>query len=487
MIANSHKRLDYSRLLPVRVRAANSAAAPPPFIAYVESTTAFRLEGWQRLICDRLEAMVSQRGQRLLIHGPPQMGKSILVSQRYPAYALGVRPDLRIRVACYNVSHAERFSKVNLDLMHDADYQRRFAARVPDRAPADEWSTTVRTAIRDANPSFKALGMGTGFTGLGVDTLILDDPYKNAQEARSPAVNVMLRDWWQQVVLSRLNADTNIVVMFHRWWEGDFAGMLIEQGGWEIMRFPAIADGLPHDPSGRAVGQPLSPRYSIAYLEALRASMGTAFEALYQGTPYPAEGSMFKAGKAGFVDAAPAQATRVRRWDVAASDNTGDFSAGVLMSKSDNLYTIEDVTRGRWATDERDAVIRETAERDALRGPVTTVLPQDPGSAGVDSARAFVRLLSGLTVATERETGDKATRADPFASQWNGGNVRLVRGAWNEAYLNELLSFPSGKYDDQVDGSSGGFNRLAATGRPFGAASGPARFPSPQPIGGRLR
>jgi broad-specificity NMP kinase len=63
-----------------------------------------------------------------------------------------------------------------------------------------------------------------------LDDLIIDDPYKNAQEARSPAVNVMLRDWWQQVVLSRLNPDANVVVMFHRWWEGDFAGWLIEQG-----------------------------------------------------------------------------------------------------------------------------------------------------------------------------------------------------------------------------------------------------------------
>jgi predicted phage terminase large subunit-like protein len=475
---------DFSKVSPTATRPVDTSLA-----ALVESTAEITLENWQRTICTRLDALIHQTGQRVLVHGPPQFGKSLIVSQRFPAKALGERPDLRVRVACYNVSHAERFSKVNLDVMRDPIYIKMFpdaGARIPAICPAEEWSTAARAAKRDANPSFKALGLGTGFTGMGVDILVIDDPYKNAQESRSEAVNTMLWDWWTQVVLARLNPATNIVVMFHRWWEGDFAGKLIESGEWELLRFPAIADGKDGDPSGRAVGEPLSSRYSLEYLANLKVSMGTAFEALYQGTPYPAEGNLFKAGRITFVDAAPAQATRVRRWDVAASANTGDYSAGVLMSRSGNHYIVEDVERGRWATDERDAIIRETAERDKARyGSVTTVLPQDPGSAGVDSARAFVRLLAGFKVETERETGDKVTRADPFASQWNAGNVQLVRGPWNEVYLSELLAFPSGKHDDQVDGSSGGFNRLASTGRPFSAAAGPARFPAPQQIGGR--
>ena len=85
------------------------------------------------------------------------------------------------------------------------------------------------------------------------------------------------------------------------------------------------------------------------------------------------------------------------------------------------------------------------------------------GAAGKDQARHFTRLLSGYSVATERETGDKVTRADPFASQWTAGNVRVIRAAWNKAYVDELLAFPNGKNDDQVDGSSGGYNALAMT------------------------
>jgi len=442
---------------------------PPSLTALIEATTQLTLEPWQHQICARLQALTWQTGQRLLIHGPPQFGKSIIISQRFPAYVIGVRPDTRVRVACYNVSHAERFSKVNLELLRSPEYTALFpdaGARVPTICPAEEWSTAARTAKRDANPSFKALGLGSGFTGMGVDTLVIDDPYKNAQEARSAAVNVMLWDWWTQVVLSRLNPDTNIVVMFHRWWEGDFAGRLLEQGGWELMRFPAIADGKPGDPTGRVIGEPLSTRYSVAYLDDLRRQQGTAFEALYQGTPYPAEGGLFKAGRVRFVDAAPVQARRIRRWDIAATANGGDYTAGVLMAfVAPGLVFVEDVMRGQWDTDARDRIIKETAERDRVRGHVQQVFPQDPGSAGLDVARAFVRLLSGFSVTTERESGDKVARADPFASQWNAGNVALVRGPWNNDYLAEVLAFPNGKYDDQVDGSSGGYNRLVAGGQ----------------------
>ena len=86
---------------------------------------------------------------------------------------------------------------------------------------------------------------------------------------------------------------------------------------------------------------------------------------------------------------------------------------------------------------------------------------QEPGSSGLDAARAFVKLLAGYPVNYEPSTGSKETRAMPFASQWNAGNVSLLRGAWNASYLDELTSFPFGTNDDQVDGSSGAFGKLA--------------------------
>src|SRR5580765_7408247 len=146
--------------------------------AFVEQTTQITLEPWQHMICDRLARLPDETGQRILIHGPPQAGKSIIISQRFPAWMLGRKPLGRIRLACYNLTHAERFSKVNLAVMRGAEYRASFPdpdAQIPERCPADEWSTTARAALNDANPSFKALGLDGGFTGLGVDTMIIDD------------------------------------------------------------------------------------------------------------------------------------------------------------------------------------------------------------------------------------------------------------------------------------------------------------------------
>ncbi len=105
--------------------------------------------------------------------------------------------------------------------------------------------------------------------------------------------------------------------------------------------------------------------------------------------------------------------------------------------------------------------MRLTAETDGRE--VKIIVPEDPGSAGKDSARAFITLLAGFPVKAVRETGNKAVRADPFAAQVNAGNVRLVRGDWNRAYVEELRQFTGadGGKDDRVDASSGGFSALA--------------------------
>jgi predicted phage terminase large subunit-like protein len=102
--------------------------------------------------------------------------------------------------------------------------------------------------------------------------------------------------------------------------------------------------------------------------------------------------------------------------------------------------------------------MRQTA---ALDGPEVAIwVEQEPGSGGKESAEISVRELAGFAVHIERVTGDKQTRALPFAAQCEAGNVRLVRGPWLAAFIDELTSFPAGKRDDQVDAASGAFNKL---------------------------
>lgn len=153
----------------------------------------------------------------------------------------------------------------------------------------------------------------------------------------------------------------------------------------------------------------------------------------------------------------------VRYWDKAATEGAGDWSAGVLIGRAGAAYYILDVTRGQWSPAARNTVIRQTTAMDAAEYPRYTVwVEQEPGSGGKESALNTISELAGYDVHAETVTGSKVVRAAPFAAQCEVGNVKIVAGSWNSAYLNELCAFPKGPNDDQVDGSSGGFAKLAA-------------------------
>jgi predicted phage terminase large subunit-like protein len=176
----------------------------------------------------------------------------------------------------------------------------------------------------------------------------------------------------------------------------------------------------------------------------------------------PAAGLVFNRGWFEVVQASPREAVRVRYWDKASTPGGGDWSAGVKLARdAAGLFYVEDVIRGQWSYRERNAVIKQTA---ALDGPEVSVwVEQEPGSGGQESAEISIRELAGYAIHAERVTGDKLTRAQGFSAQAEARNLKLVYNPvrdWIPAYLDELHAFPMGKWDDQVDASSGAFNKL---------------------------
>ncbi len=174
----------------------------------------------------------------------------------------------------------------------------------------------------------------------------------------------------------------------------------------------------------------------------------------------PAAGLFFHRDWFRVVASVPEGSAFVRYWDKAATAGAGCYSSGVLMAKSpDGVYCVADVVRGRWSSLQRNNVMRQTAQTDGEAVEVWT--EQEPGSGGKESAEITVRDLAGFIVKAERVTGDKETRARPLSAQAEAGNVRVVAAPWNEDYLREMHAFPTGAFADQVDGSSGAFNKLA--------------------------
>jgi predicted phage terminase large subunit-like protein len=200
------------------------------------------------------------------------------------------------------------------------------------------------------------------------------------------------------------------------------------------------------------------PRKEVEELKRRLGLYGTAGQ--LQQRPAPLEGGLFKRAWFRIVHALPTgHLRRVRYRDLAAAAD-GDYTCGVLMSRTaDGTYYVEDVRRGRWSPTLRDSMILQTAKTDGHA--VEIILEQEPGSAGKSVVEYLTRKLAGYVVSADRPTGAKEVRAQPFASQCGISNLLLLAGEWNDAYLSELCVFPNGVHDDQVDASSGAFSRLA--------------------------
>lgn len=322
-----------------------------------------------------------------------------------------------------------------------------------------------------------AAGVGGPITGKGFHLGIIDDPVKNSEDANSDALREKQKEWYKTTFLTREEPDAAIVLIMTRWNEDDLAGWLLSeeqsdeddetQEHWHIVCLPAIYDGPMEFPASctveedwREIGEPLCPeRYPLPKLNKKKKKGGREFDALYQQHPTAKEGYFFNVTKLEIVGASPVNAKRARGWDKAATPGDGDYTASVKIAKADGIYYVEDVIRGQWDTATRDRQIRQTAELDGRA--VRQLGEQEPGSGGKDSAQSFIRLLAGFPVSVEKSTANKETRADPFSSQVNAGNVKIVRGAWNRDFIEELRQFPFGKHDDQVDGASLAFNDLS--------------------------
>lgn len=441
-------------------------AARSGCLAFTQYTMpGYRVGPQHQLLCEKLDAVERGEIKRLMVFMPPRHGKSELTSKRFPAWFLGRNPGKQVITASYSADLAQDFGRHARNIVASSE----FAALFPgvgvagDSAARDKWHTTKGGV-------YTAAGVAGSLTGKGAHVALIDDPIKGRQEAESDTVRNAAWDWYRSVLRTRLMPGGAIVLVLTRWHPDDLAGRLLEemQNGtgesWDVLSLPAIADSA-DDALGRQIGEPLWPGvFDLAELEAIKKAIGPRdWSSLYQQQPTPGEGTLFKAATIPVVDAAPTGGTLVRRWDLAATKQIGsrdpDWTVGVKMARyPDGRFGVLDVVRLRGDPTEVEAAITSMASLDGVGTEI--VLPQDPGQAGVAQARYLTGRLAGYRVRAIRETGDKATRAAPFASQANAGNVFLVRAPWNRAFLEELQQFPSGSHDDQVDAAAGAFSEL---------------------------
>ncbi len=164
------------------------------------------------------------------------------------------------------------------------------------------------------------------------------------------------------------------------------------------------------------------------------------------------------------VDAVPANGTLVRAWDMAGTEKTTkgsdpDFTAGVKILKAENgIFYVLDAIALQQSAATVNQLIFNAASQDGQMCKVRWEI--EPGSAGKINSVTLTKMLSGYDAMGIRVSGDKLTRAKSFACQAAAGNVKLLRGDWNERYLSELHLFPDSTHDDIVDAQSLAFNEL---------------------------
>jgi predicted phage terminase large subunit-like protein len=419
-----------------------------------------------KAICEHLEACTRGEIRRLIINIPPRSMKSRLVSVFWPAWVWISRPHTRWLFASYAHHLSLRDSLHCRDVIQSAWYQKNWGRLFQLREDQNQKTRfdNDKTGFRFANSTG---GVGTGEGG---DFIVADDPH-NVIEAESDVQRQAVLHWWDQSMSTRGNDPRTVchVVVMQRLHENDLAGHLLEQGGYEHLCLPmefepgrrCVTSRGWKDPRKREDELLCPKRFGRAEVDELKRRLGLYGTAgQLQQRPAPLDGGLFQRSWFRIVAAAPTRGhlQRVRYWDLAASVE-GDYTCGVLMSRDqEGTFYIEDVRRGRWSPAERDDRILRTAKLDGHG--VQIVLEQEPGSAGKSVTDYLGRRLAGHIIAADRPTGSKEVRAQPLAGQCGIGNVCLVQGEWNAAYLDELCIFPNGRYDDQVDASSGAFARL---------------------------
>jgi predicted phage terminase large subunit-like protein len=415
-----------------------------------------------RLIVSELERVARGETLRLILMLPPGSAKSTYASVIFPAWFHAQAPNLDVIGASHTATLADTFSK---RVQHVVREHSELLGYGLATEAVERWTTTE-------GGTYRAVGVGGPVTGTRASLAVVDDPVKSRAEAESKTIRDKVWNWYSADLLTRLKPGGRIVLIMTRWHPDDLAGrvLTLQPEAWRMVCVPALATAH-DDPLGRAIGDPLWADDAYGYAADLlakrdeyeRSGSARDWASLYQQTPRAMEGNLFKTAQIRVLDAAPAGGSMVRRWDLAATAAIGtrdpDWTVGVKMAHyQDGSFCVLDVVRFRGGPDEVERTILNIASHDG-KG-IRIVLPEDPGQAGKAQCLYLTRKLVGHTVESIRETGDKATRAMPFASQVNVGNVSIVKAPWNAAFLEELASFPDGSHDDQTDAAAGAFSRL---------------------------
>lgn len=376
---------------------------------------------------------------------PPRHGKSELASKRLPAWYLGRQPHKQFLSVSATEGLSSDFGREVRNIINSREYRAIFDTKLAEDSQAKgKWHTSDGGV-------YYAIGIGGSILGRGGDVILIDDPFATMQDAQSELERKNVWDWFTGTAYNRLMPGGAIVVINHRMHEDDLCGRLLAQqaaGGdrWEVVELPAINDG----------GQALWPEsYPIKSLQRIRQNTQPRFwSALYQQRPTPDEGDYFKGDWIRTCNSIPPRETMnvYGGSDYAVSSGRGDFTVHVVVGVDpENRMYLLDLWRGQKSSD-----VWIEAWCDLVVKWKPSFWAEEKGQiiSGVGPFLESRAIAREAWTAREQFTsrGDKAVRAQSMRGRMAMLGIYVLAGEpWLADLRSELLSFPAGKHDDQVD------------------------------------
>jgi len=400
-------------------------------------------------ICRSLQRAHAGDYQRLVINAPPRLLKSFIVSVCYPAFLLGQDPTTEMMVVSYGEVLAKILSSGTRRIMNEPFYRQLFPATVL-ATQTDVLLETTRGGKRFAT------SLGGAATGIGAHWIILDDPM-NASEAHSENARATAKRQFEDTFASRLNnpATGKIVMVAQRTHEDDPSGYILSQGDAHHLKLQAqateqaefdIGGTLPHIVQ---VGDLLQPsRLPLQFLEAKKRVSASGYQAQYQQDPIPDTGNMIKRAWLKYYAVEPSRngADLTMSIDTATkTDRSHDYSAcTVWLHKDGNHYLID-----CWREKLPFYALKPKVLQTVALYPGVKVLIEDQG-AGTALCQELQN--QGVPVIARKSRDPKPVRMSNVDDYIQGGQMWLPpQASWLGEFETELLSFPNGRHDDQVD------------------------------------
>jgi predicted phage terminase large subunit-like protein len=444
--------------------------AATDLIAFTEYTfPKYRTAPHHKVIAHQLERVERGEIDRLMLLVPPRHGKSELASMRFPAFYLVRKPDKQFLSVSATAELASDFGRGVRNIIGSPEYEGIFKTRLAaDSQAKGKWHT-------QEGGIYFAVGIDGGVLGRGGDVILIDDPYASMKDAMSELTRKNVWDWYTGTVYNRLMPGGSIVLINHRMHEDDLSGRLLAQqaaGGdqWEVVQLPAISDG-----------EALWPEsYPIETLDRIRKTTQARFwSALYMQNPTPDDGDYFKSEWLKPYDKAPPLETlRVYGGsDYAVTADGGDFTvhAVIGLDPEGRMYLL-DLWRKQAASNEWIEAFCDLVKK---WKPIGWAEEQGQIRAGVGPFLDKRSIERQAFVAREQfpTRGDKAVRAQSIRGRMAMNGLYVpVNAEWYPAFRSELLSFPAGKHDDQVDalGLVGQLLDIMSAGQPIATPEKPA-------------